>query len=117
LKTNLTHITPTLRKSGQFSALLGLALLVATTASADIASGRVLPPTAIPLGWSIDDMAAAVANFSISGNDLAYYPDTPFQIVYRHPSCSITTETWWASITSGRRGRARAAAKWWARRG
>ena len=35
-------------------------------------------------------MAAAVANFSISGNDLAYYPDTPFQIIYRHPGNAFT---------------------------
>lgn len=64
--------------------------LVASSATAANGSGQVLPPAATPLGWSIDDMAAAVANFSISGNDLAYYPDTPFQIIYRHPGNSFT---------------------------
>jgi hypothetical protein len=47
------------------------------------ASGAVLPPTAAPKGYSLRDMAAKVANFSISGNDVAFYPDTPFQILYR----------------------------------
>jgi len=46
-------------------------------------SGQVLPPSAEPHGYSIADMASAVANFSISGNDPAYYPQTPFQILYR----------------------------------
>jgi hypothetical protein len=67
----------------------GLAL-VAASPPACAGSGQVLPPTATPKGWSIDDMAAAVANFSISGNDLAYYPDTPFQIIYRHPGNAFT---------------------------
>ena len=58
--------------------------------SASAGSGNVLPPTATPQGWSIDDMAAAVANFSISGNNLAYYPNTPFQIIYRHPGNAFT---------------------------
>ncbi len=71
------------------SLTIGLCL-AASTLSALADSGQVLPPAATPLGWSIDDMAAAVANFSISGNDLAYYPDTPFQIIYRHPGNAFT---------------------------
>ncbi len=59
--------------------------LAASSLSAVAGSGQVLPPKATPHGWSLDDMAAAIANFSISGNDLAYYPETPFQIIYRHP--------------------------------
>ena len=47
-------------------------------------SGQVLPPAAKVAGWTLDDMAFAVADFSISGNDPAFYPDTPFQILYRH---------------------------------
>ena len=64
--------------------------LVASTLSVSADSGHVLPPTARPHGWTIDRMAAAVANFSISGNDPAYYPDTPFQIIYRHPGNAFT---------------------------
>ena len=45
-------------------------------------SGAVLPPAARVFGYSLDNMASAVANFSISGNDPAFYPDTPFQILY-----------------------------------
>lgn len=55
-------------------------------------SGQVLPPTATPLGYSLDAMASTVANFSITGNDPAYYPDTPFQILYRHPGNSFTVK-------------------------
>ena len=62
-------------------AVLTLSLLTMVPALAG--EKQVLPPTATPHGWSLEDMAAAVANFSISGNDLAYYPDTPFQILYR----------------------------------
>src|SRR4051794_24066192 len=40
---------------------------------------KVLQPRAKVFGYSLDDMASAVANFSISGNDPAFYPDTPFQ--------------------------------------
>ena len=69
------------------TACLGLG---ASTLSLSAGSSQVLPPTATPYGWSIDDMAAAVANFSISGNNLAYYPNTPFQIIYRHPGNAFT---------------------------
>jgi hypothetical protein len=57
---------------------------------AKAAGGNILPASAQPLGWTIDDMAAAIANFSITGNDPAYYPDLPFQIIYRHPGNSFT---------------------------
>ncbi len=58
-------------------------ILAGAIASGQAGSGSVLPPEARPLGYSIDDMASAVAIFSITGNDPAYYPDTPFQIIYR----------------------------------
>lgn len=44
--------------------------------------GNVLPPTAQPHGYSLEKMAVALANFTASGNDLTYYPKTPFQILY-----------------------------------
>lgn len=71
--------------------VIGLAVVMAV-AQAHADPGRVLPSTATPLGWSLDEMTAAVANFSISGNDLAYYPDTPFQIIYRRPGNSFTVK-------------------------
>src|SRR5262245_12722827 len=54
--------------------------------------GKVLPPGAAPHGWTLDEMAAAVANFSISGNDEAFHPDTPFQIIYRRPGNTFTVK-------------------------
>ena len=43
---------------------------------------RVLPPTACPHGVSLSAMAAALAPFTMSGNDPAHYPATPFQVLY-----------------------------------
>jgi hypothetical protein len=80
------------RSRGLATALTTGLCLVASSISTNASSGHVLPPSATPQGWSIDDMAAAVANFSISGNDLANYPDTPFQIIYRHPGNAFTVK-------------------------
>jgi hypothetical protein len=52
---------------------------------------QVSPPQASAKSWSIDDMAAAVAHFSASGNDESLYPDTPFQILYRIPGAEENT--------------------------
>jgi hypothetical protein len=52
---------------------------------------RVLTSQTSPKGWSIDDMAAAVAYFSASGNDESLYPETPFQILYRIPDAEENT--------------------------
>jgi hypothetical protein len=76
-------------RRGFATMLAGFACL-ALTAFAVAEPGKVLPPDATPLGYSLTDMAAEVANFSISGNDPAYYPDTPFQIVHRHPGNTFT---------------------------
>ena len=48
--------------------------------------GNVLPPRATPHGYSLDDMASALALFDTSGNDLQFYPKTPFQILFQDPS-------------------------------
>ena len=53
--------------------------------------GNVLPPNASPYGYSLDDMAKALALFDTSGNDLSYYPKTPFQILYADPKKTIVT--------------------------
>lgn len=71
--------------------LAGLALFTATL-SASAGPGNVLPPSEITHGYSLDDMASAVANFSISGNDPAYYPATPFQIIYNRPGKTFTVK-------------------------
>lgn len=87
----ITALAAVSRMSRGMTATLTTCLcLAASSLSAVAGSGHVLPPKATPQGWSIDDMAAAVANFSISGNDPAFYPDTPFQIIYRHPGNAFT---------------------------
>ena len=46
------------------------------------AGGNVLPPQARLRGWTRADMTKALAAFTTSGNDPAFYPDTPFQALY-----------------------------------
>jgi hypothetical protein len=98
LATQISHPLITVlaamhRMSGGLATTLMTGLcLAASPICASAGSGHVLPPTARPHDWSIDDMAAAVANFSISGNNLAYYPNTPFQIIYRHPGNAFTVK-------------------------
>ena len=58
--------------------------------AADRSNARagVLPASAKPLGYSLTDMTGLLALFTTSGNDPAYYPDTPFQILYVDPQLS-----------------------------
>lgn len=66
---------------------LAVAILVGSFALASPATATrnpVLPPSAKPHGYSLTRMAAAVAVFSSSGNQAAYYPKTPFQILYKN---------------------------------
>jgi hypothetical protein len=77
-----SHVT-TRRTSGAFLVLvLGLLLSVVAAPTVSAAGGRVLPPRARPHGYSLSDMTGAAAAFTASRNDLAFYPDTPFQILY-----------------------------------
>lgn len=46
------------------------------------ASPDVFPPNADPAGYSLERMAAEHALFTSSGNDPAYYPQTPFQVLF-----------------------------------
>jgi len=86
----LTDLKRLGRDAAMFATLVAGLLLVAPSSQAG--SGQVLPPNATPLGYSLDDMASVVANFSISGNDPAYYPDTPFQIIHRRPGNTFTVK-------------------------
>ena len=54
----------------------------AMAASALATSSAVLPPAAKPFGWSLERMTGALAVFTASGNNPAFYPDTPFQVLY-----------------------------------
>ena len=53
--------------------------------------GNVQPPKAKPHGYSLTDMASAIALFSTSGNSSEYYPDTPFQILAEDTSTIVVT--------------------------
>jgi len=70
-----------------------VALLLAGPAWAQAAGGKVLPATATPSGYSLEDMALELAYFDTSGNDLDYYPDTPFQILYASETNTFTVRT------------------------
>ncbi len=71
-----------------------LGLAVALSAKPAFAGGgNVLPPTAKPSGYSLAAMADALAYFSTSFNDPAYYPKTPFQILYLNGTNSFTVKT------------------------
>ena len=79
----MTNLTPTRRVTRAASAFtLLFALAVASAAPASSGGSGVLPASAKPHGYSLTDMAAAVTPFSLSGNDPAAYPDTPFQILH-----------------------------------
>ncbi|GAA3639416.1 hypothetical protein [Microlunatus ginsengisoli] len=64
-----------------------MAMLVAPgPASAHQRGATVLPPDARPCGYSLSEMTRRLALFTTSGNDQAYYPRTPFQILYFDPA-------------------------------
>src|SRR5919109_644876 len=60
-----------------------VALLAGLVGSA--VAGGILPPKAKPHGYTLADMARAVALFTTSGNNPDFYPDTPFQILFADP--------------------------------
>ena len=76
----------------RFAALMALAVVVVLVVRPVFADGgHVLPPGAKPSGFTLQDMAGALAYFSTSGNDLAFYPDTPFQILFVDRSTGTNT--------------------------
>ncbi|HEX2047466.1 MAG TPA: AfsR/SARP family transcriptional regulator [Acidimicrobiales bacterium] len=64
------------------AAIASLASALAPARQERTREPAVLPPTARPHGFSLEEMAIAVTPFTMSGSDPAYYPDTPFQILY-----------------------------------
>jgi hypothetical protein len=65
--------------------------------------GEVLPPDARPHGYSLADMAGAIAQFTTSQNQPQFFPKTPFQILYYDPS----TLTFTTDVTGGITGSGR----------
>ena len=72
------------RPRAPFAGAAGLlvALAIASAGPAWSASSRVRPATAKAHGVSLTEMAEAVAPFTMSDNNPAAYPDTPFQVLY-----------------------------------
>jgi len=65
-----------------------LALIIALTIAPTVVQaggGNILPGLAKPRGYSLSDMAKASAFFNTASQDLTFYPDTPFQILYIPP--------------------------------
>jgi hypothetical protein len=74
LRINLTRI-------GLPVAILLAIVMLVSLAVAD-GGGNVMPASAKPHGYSLDDMTLKMALFQTSGNNPAYYPQTPFQVLY-----------------------------------
>jgi hypothetical protein len=70
------------------SASLGIALFAG---QADAGGGIVLPATAKPLGQSLADVAEEFGLFFEAQNDLAFLPDTRFQILFVDRSTGTNT--------------------------
>ncbi|MBS1830602.1 MAG: hypothetical protein JST93_35205 [Acidobacteria bacterium] len=62
--------------------VLLLAIVVLVSMALAEGGGNVMPATAKPHGYSLDDMTLKMALFQTSGNAPAYYPQTPFQVLY-----------------------------------
>jgi hypothetical protein len=71
------------RRSATMKRFLTVAMALALVGSA--VAGGILPPKATPHGYTLADMAQAVALFTTSANDPDFYPDTPFQILFADP--------------------------------
>lgn len=74
----------TSRRRARIASAVGLATLVtlAWAAPGWTSGGSVMPASATPYGYSLQDMTRAVAPFTRGGNDPALYPPTPFQVLY-----------------------------------
>ena len=66
--------------------LVCCAVMLATEGMAGAGGGNVLPVPARPQGYSLSAMTGATAQFSTSSNNPAFYPQTPFQVLYADPS-------------------------------
>jgi hypothetical protein len=67
-------------------AFAGLGKGVRPSNASQLYGGNVMPPSARPFGFSLADMAGQIAQFATSFNNPAFYPTTPFQILYGDPN-------------------------------
>jgi len=64
------------------SLILALAAPAIAVPAAHASSSDIFPANAKPSGYSLERMAAEHALFVSSGNDPAFYPQTPFQVLF-----------------------------------
>lgn len=74
--------------------------LLAAPAQAE-GGGVVLPASARPKGFSRSDMTKELGLFSLSGNNPAFFPDTPFQVLYGDPATITFTPEGSGVVESG----------------
>jgi len=74
--------------------------LLVTPAQAE-GGGVVLPANATPHGLSRSDLTKELALFSTSGNNAAFFPDTPFQVLYGDPATIAFTPEGSGFVESG----------------
>jgi hypothetical protein len=77
------RVTSSIR-TRRFLVVLGVFCGLAITSAGALAGGggNVLAPSAKPHGYTLADLALATALFNTSGNNLSYYPNTPFQVLF-----------------------------------
>jgi hypothetical protein len=80
--------TPRVARRSVIGAVFAAIVLASSPAAAGC--GTVVPGSARPHGWSLSRMTAALAQFSTSGNDPAFAPSTPFQVLYAAPGSFVT---------------------------
>jgi hypothetical protein len=77
---------------GVLCLLLLMAIGLTFAADLEDVGGKVLSSDVKPYGYSLDDIARAMALFSSSSN-VQHYPTTPFQLLFTDPNTAPTTST------------------------
>lgn len=89
---NFANSLMNLKKTGLPVAIL-LAIAIVVSGAFGDGGGNVMPATAKPYGYSLDDMTLKMAWFQTSGNNPTYYPQTPFQVLYMNYTTGGTTQS------------------------
>ena len=74
-------------------AFVAMMMLTKPLSAGNAGAGDVLPASASPSGYSLTDMAEELAYFDTSGNNTAYLPAFPFQVLYINDTNTFTVKT------------------------
>src|SRR3954454_23171643 len=82
-RSSIMRVTSSIR-TRRFLVVLGVfcGLAIASAGALAGGGGNVQPPSSKPHGYTLTDLASATAFFHASGNNLSYYPNTPFQELF-----------------------------------